>query len=56
MRRRWLVLLFPWPTIRSLRLLVEQPLPPEPYALTDWDRGYDRALYEVGLNIGVPRD
>ena len=56
MRKRWLVLLLPWPALRSLRLLVEQPLPPEPCPLTDWDRGYDRALYEVGLNIGVPRD
>lgn len=54
MRRRWLVLLFPWPALRSLRMLAENQF--SDVATDGWDRGYDRAMYEVGLNIGICRD
>ena len=54
MRRRCLVLLFPWPALRSLRLHVLNGDAPWRDA-RGWDHGYDRAWYEVGENLGIER-
>lgn len=52
MRRRWLVLLFPWVALHYLRLHVQNGTTPVAEQ-RDWDRGYERAWWEVGQCIGV---
>lgn len=48
--RRLAILIFPWFALRRLRFLIEQPDHPEG---DEWNRGYQRALYEVALNLGL---
>lgn len=52
--RRVLILVFPWFAMRRVRLLATNP-EPEPQDADEWDRGYQRAWWEVRLNLGLER-
>lgn len=48
-----LSVVFPWYVIWRLRQLSTTPLPDEP--LDEWFRGYERAMSEVRLNLGLEK-
>lgn len=47
-----LSVVFPWYIIWRLRQLSTNPAHPEP---DDWFRGYERAMSEVRLNLGLEK-
>lgn len=54
MTRRLLSLICPWYVLWRVRRLAESPLlfPLTPEEQDAWDRGYERAMWEVRLNLG----
>lgn len=44
----------PWYILWRLRQLATNP-EPEPQDMDEWDRGYQRAMSEIRLNIGLEK-